>query len=109
MMSPDTVLNGNSVKIKLYNTPPLYFIILASSVKILDAKAIEFHRITVVRCILALHYEHRKRLNCLFNTVYDLVKKIDPSTPQPYPIGFLVLYEMHLEQGHHFYFFGLPA
>ena len=76
MMSPDTVLNGNSVKIKLYSPPPLYFSILASSVKILDAKAIELHRITVVvRCILALHYEHRERLSCLFNTVYDLVKK----------------------------------
>ena len=38
-------LNGSSVKTKLYNTPPTYFIVLASSVKILEVKAIEFHHI----------------------------------------------------------------
>ena len=37
--SPDTVSNGNSVKTKLYKTPPPYFIVLASSVKILEFKA----------------------------------------------------------------------
>ena len=35
--SPETVLNANSVKTKLYNNP--YFIVLASSVKILEVKA----------------------------------------------------------------------
>ena len=51
MTSPETVLNGNSVKTKLYNTPPPYVIVLASSVKILEVKAIEFHRIQYI-CFL---------------------------------------------------------
>ena len=46
--SPETVLNANSVKTKLYNTPSPYFIVLASSIKISDVKAIEFHRVGFV-------------------------------------------------------------
>ena len=41
--SLETVLKRNSVKTNLYNTPPPYFIVLTSSVKILEGKAIEFH------------------------------------------------------------------
>ena len=43
--SPETVLNGNSVKTMLYKTP--YFILLASSVKTLEVKAIECHIIVI--------------------------------------------------------------
>ena len=48
MTSPQTVLNGNSVKTKLYNTPPPppYFLVLSSSVNISEVKAIESHRIS---------------------------------------------------------------
>ena len=35
----------HSVKTRLYKTPPPYFIVLASSVKIKEVKVIEFHRI----------------------------------------------------------------
>ena len=50
MTSSETVLNGNSVKTKLYSTPLLYFIVLASSVKILDIEAIEaeYHDMSIV-------------------------------------------------------------
>ena len=48
--SPDTVSNGYSVKIMLSKTPPQYFIVLASSVKTLEVKAIEFHWIDVLVC-----------------------------------------------------------
>ena len=34
---------------KLNNTPPPYFIVLASSVGISEVNAIEFHRISIVR------------------------------------------------------------
>ena len=34
--SPETVLNGSSVKTKLCNTPPTYFIVLASSVTTIE-------------------------------------------------------------------------
>ena len=47
MTSPETVLNGNSGKRKLYKTPPPYFIVLASSVTTMEVKAIEFYRIEV--------------------------------------------------------------
>ena len=46
MTSPETVLNGNSVKTKLYNTPPPYLIVLASSVTTMEVKAIEFPRMS---------------------------------------------------------------
>ena len=36
----------------LYETPPPYFIVLASSVKTLKVRAIEFHRISVTVCSL---------------------------------------------------------
>ena len=43
---PETVLNGKSVKIKLYKTPsPPYFIVLARSVTAMGVKAIQFHKI----------------------------------------------------------------
>ena len=43
--SPENVLNGNSVKTKLYMTPLPYFIVWASSVTTMEVKAIQFHRI----------------------------------------------------------------
>ena len=46
--SPDTVLNGNLLKTKLYNPILPYIIVLASSVKILEIKAIEFHRMDTI-------------------------------------------------------------
>ena len=42
-LSPETLLNGYSVKAILYKTPSPYFIGLASSVKTLEVKAIELH------------------------------------------------------------------
>ena len=47
MTSPETVLNGNSVKTKLYNTLPPYLIVLANSVTTLKVKAVVFHIIHV--------------------------------------------------------------
>ena len=46
--SPETVLNWNTVK-KSYirDPPPPYFIVLGSSVTIMEVKAIEFHIITI--------------------------------------------------------------
>ena len=44
-------LNENSVKTKLYKTPPQYFIVVASSVTTMEVKAIELHRI-----ILTINY-----------------------------------------------------
>ena len=44
-------LEWNSVKKKLYKTPPPYFIVLASSGTTMEVKAIEFHRI----CCFSIH------------------------------------------------------
>ena len=58
MTSPETVLNGVSVKTKLCNTPPLYFIVLTSSVKILEVKAIEFHKSVVYLNLFVYNLKH---------------------------------------------------
>ena len=58
--SPGTVLNGNSVKTKFYKTPSPYFIVLASSVTTMEAKAIEFHRIVHTGICVWLVHKHGK-------------------------------------------------
>ena len=64
MTSSETVLNNNSVKIKLHNTPLPHFIVLASSVKILEVKAIEFHRIAYISAYVIL-------CSCVLLNEYD--------------------------------------
>ena len=46
--SPETFLNGFSVKTMLVKSPPRYFIVLYHQVKMLQVKAVEFHRIYVI-------------------------------------------------------------
>ena len=42
----------HSVKTRLYKTPPIYFIVLASSVKTKEVKVIQFHRINVTNATI---------------------------------------------------------
>ena len=87
--SPKTVLNGNSVKTKLYKTHPLYSIVLASLVTAIEVKAIEFHRIGPIGMHIAhvlFKYEMKRvkhgtgSLDLFHKTDQNLpIKGIDPT------------------------------